>query len=209
MNWETLIISVELWLYLPVQTLSRFLQSNRRFYNILQERSTWEILLYRDFGRKSKELIVWLEYKKILSIVKKFSNGKTLTTDALNMLLDFYPVEFHKRLFGTYTFYEKDVITPDVLIQATREIKQDDCSDYDPYFDQPFFYPHNVREFLDKLKTLKVEKLKSIEKKMNAPISKKYMLCRKIPHNRVPMYVNGEMWLTYNVELIFCLQNDT
>lgn len=206
MDCETVITSVELWNYLPIQTLIRLLQCNRKFYQVLVDTKTWEILIYRDFGRSSKDPNPHLEYKTLEHIVTQFSKGKTLTTDALNMLLYFFPITFHKDLRTTHTFYNNIVIYSDVLSEATLERAQEYCGDYDEELDQDHFSRNKLREFVDNLRKVKYQKIDKLRDKVKHDYkpNKKYMLYGTIPYNMVPMYVNGKMVLSFDLELILC-----
>lgn len=159
MNWGTLLKSVEFWNYLPIKTLARLLQCNRALYWMLRDKQTWRVLITRDFGIQSEKCSPRREYQKISSIIGKFEawpgimRGKSLTTDALKMILHFYPTEFHNHLLSTGAFYDAHTITTHVLVEATQECVSNDCSDFDEIFQGYYCFEYNTRAFLDKLRT--------------------------------------------------------
>ena len=194
MEYETIIVSVELWNYLSIQSLNRLLQCNKRLYKVLRDKCTWEILIYRDFRRNSKEPFSQPEYRKISDIVTKFSKGKVLTTDALSMLLYFYPTPFHEELLETYTFLSAKVVHTDILSEAAIEILHGDNPNWDERIFLDHFNKKKTKEFIVNLRQSKPNHLDSK--------SKKYMLYGNIPVNMVPMYVDCTVFLTFDVELV-------
>ena len=154
MNWETLLKSVEFWNYLPISTLVRLLQCNRAFYQMLSDKKIWRVLISRDFGLLSNDPC---EYKKISNIVRAFRvwpeavHGKSLTTDALKMLLYFYPSDFHKSLRNTSAFLDHNIINTNVLVEATLEVVQEYCPDYNDLWEQDYVQQNKIRAFLNGL----------------------------------------------------------